>query len=153
MFGPHLVVEGYDCKRKDRLADKNVILNLLQEFPAKLDMTTIMQPQVMYYDGGDIPDDCGASGFVIIAESHIAIHSFSAKGFFTLDIFSCKPFDVDAALKYVCDYFEPGRYEYNLFDRGREFPRSIGRSSQIVAADRCRFQDARNFTLATAVVD
>jgi S-adenosylmethionine decarboxylase len=142
MFGPHLILEGYDCKRQDRLADPNCIEKLLAEFPAKLDMTIIMPPKVMHYDGGEIPEDSGTSGFVIIAESHIAVHTFPVKGFFTLDIFSCKPFDADEALKFICEYYEPGRFEHHIFDRGREFPRSDGRASQIVAADRDKFKSS-----------
>lgn len=150
MFGPHLVLEAYNCKNKNKLGDKEVIKNLLSEFPAQLDMTTIMEPQIMYYDGGEIPDDNGVSGFVIIAESHIAIHTFPEKGFMTLDIFSCKEFNIEAAIDYVLRFFEPTHYEHKVFDRGREFPRSTGRAAQIVGADRGRYQTNRELELSLA---
>jgi len=143
MFGPHLVLEAYNCKNKNKLADKDTIRQLLAEFPSQLNMTTIMEPQVMYYDGGEIPDDKGVSGFVIIAESHIAIHTFAEKGFLTLDIFSCKEFNIEAAIDYVLRFFEPTHYEHKVFDRGREFPRSLGRAAQIVGNERCRVQHNR----------
>jgi S-adenosylmethionine decarboxylase len=144
MFGPHLVLEGYDCKRKDKLADESSLISLLEAYPAKLDMTIIMPPKVLNYDGGEIPEDSGTSGFVIIAESHIAIHTFPEKGFFTLDIFSCKPFNTEAAVKFICEYYEPGHYDLNIFERGREFPRSEGKASQIVSAERNNFKNAES---------
>ena len=98
MFGPHLVLEGYNCQNSSNLGSKDAVKRFLSEFPAKINMTTIMSPQVMHYDGGDIPEDNGISGFVIIAESHIAIHTFAEKNFFTLDIFSCKPFEIEKAI-------------------------------------------------------
>ncbi len=140
MFGPHLVLEGYNCLKQNNLATKDAVKRFLEEFPAKINMTTIMSPQVMHYDGGDIPEDRGISGFVIIAESHIAIHTFAEKGFFTLDIFSCKPFDIDLAIKHVIDFFAPDNYEHQIFERGREFPRSLGRASEIVKTERSQLQ-------------
>ncbi len=138
MFGPHLILEGYKCKAKNKLADPKAITELLEEFPARLNMNIILEPRVMYYDGGEVPDDNGVSGFVIIAESHIAVHTFAEKEFFTLDIFSCKPFAIDSAISFINSYFEPLYYEHHIFDRGREFPRSIGRSSEIVSNERSR---------------
>ena len=110
------------------------------EFPQKLDMNIILPPQVMYYDGGEIPEDNGVSGFVIIAESHIAVHTFAAKRFFTLDIFSCKPFEIEKAIKFIGDFFKPQYCEHKVFERGREFPRSIGRAAHIVGSERAQLQ-------------
>src|SRR5271170_8042038 len=94
MFGPHLILEAYGCA-KEPLADLGVISQTLDEYPAKLDMTKIMPPYVFKYHGA-VPDDWGVSGVVLIAESHISIHTFPDKAFVTLDIFSCREFDVDA---------------------------------------------------------
>ncbi|MDJ0624774.1 MAG: adenosylmethionine decarboxylase [Candidatus Caenarcaniphilales bacterium] len=146
MFGPHLVLEGYNCKKKDDLGNKDLLKNILEEFPEKLDMTIIMPPKVMHYDGGEIPEDSGTSGFVIIAESHIAIHTFPEKGFFTLDIFSCKPFDIDAAIDFVKQKYEPEYIDKKIFERGREFPRSLGRASQIINSERTDILTSKELT-------
>jgi S-adenosylmethionine decarboxylase len=140
MFGPHLVLEGYNCQNSSNLGSKDAVKRFLSEFPAKINMTTIMSPQVMHYDGGDIPEDNGISGFVIIAESHIAIHTFAEKNFFTLDIFSCKPFDIELAIKHVLGFFAPANYDHQIFDRGREFPRSFGKASEIIKTERSQLQ-------------
>ena len=140
MFGPHLVLEAYGCS-KDHLADLGLISQTLDAYPARLNMTKIMPPYVFSYRGA-VEDDWGVSGVVLIAESHISIHTFPDKEFVTLDIFSCRDFDVDSAIEYFCDIFKPDRYEKQLLMRGREFPRSEGRATSIVEAERTRIAAA-----------
>ncbi len=141
MFGPHLILEAYGCP-KTNLADLNMVSEVLDQYPAQLDMTKIMPPYVFTYRG-TVEDDWGVSGVVLIAESHISIHTFPDKGFVTLDIFSCREFDVEAAIDYFCGIFKPESYDKQLLMRGREFPRSGGRAGRIIEAERERL--AANF--------
>jgi len=136
MFGPHLILEAYGCPQ-GLLADLNLISQTLDAYPEQLEMTKIMPPYVFRYQGS-VPDDWGVSGVVLIAESHISIHTFPEKQFVTLDIFSCREFDVDAAVKLFCDVFRPERYEKQVLMRGREFPRSTGRVGRIMEAERLK---------------
>jgi S-adenosylmethionine decarboxylase len=136
MFGPHLVLEAYGCPQ-EKLADLGLVSQTLDAYPEQLDMTKIMPPYVFRYSGA-VPDDWGVSGVVLIAESHISIHTFPDKGFVTLDIFSCRDFDVQAAIDYFCSIFEPESYEKQLLMRGREFPRSLPRAGQIVERERLK---------------
>ncbi len=137
MYGPHLILEGYDCRDRAALASTDAVQKALSELPGLMEMNIIMPPRVLQYDGGDIgPEDGGVTGFVIIAESHLAIHTYPEKGFFTLDIFSCKPFEVSVALDYILAIFQPQRYDHQVFERGREFPRCISRATEIVEQER-----------------
>ena len=137
MFGPHLLLEGYGSP-KEKLSDLGMISDFLDVFPSKLEMTKIMPPYVFKYDGGEIKEDWGVSGVVLIAESHIALHTFPEKEFFTLDIFSCKEFDVRLAVDFVFHYLCPVNFDETVLSRGREFPRSIGRAVKIVNQERKR---------------
>jgi len=136
MFGPHLILEAYGCP-KDLLGDLGLVSETLDAYPAQLDMTKIMPPYVFRYSG-TVPDDWGVSGVVLIAESHISIHTFPDKGFVTLDIFSCREFDVDAAIDYFKSVFKPTSVEKQVLQRGREFPRSLARAGSIVESERER---------------
>ena len=142
MFGPHLLLEGYGAP-KEKLADLGKINELLDIFPSKLEMTKIMPPYVFKYDGGEIKEDWGISGVVLIAESHIALHTFPEKGFFTLDIFSCKEFDIRIAVDFVIEYLSPVNFDETVLTRGREFPRSIGRAVKIVNQERKRIASVK----------
>lgn len=137
MFGPHLILEAYGCP-KENLADMTGIAKMLDSYPTKLDMNKIMPPYVFTYNDGTVEEDWGVSGVVLIAESHISIHTFPEKGFAALDIFSCKDFDVEKAIEFFCEQFEPEGYEKQVVMRGREFPRSIGRARAIVDGERTK---------------
>ncbi len=136
-FGPHLMVDGYQANY-DVLASVEAITNFLEELPKEIEMTKIMPPYVFKYDGGDKPEDWGISGFVIIAESHISIHTFPEKEYFSLDIFSCKDFDIERAIKIIKEYFNTDNLEIRTTNRGTEFPRDIRIATSITKAQRNR---------------
>jgi S-adenosylmethionine decarboxylase len=83
-----------------------------------------------------MPEDWGLSGIVIIAESHLAIHTFPDKGFVTVDIFSCKDFDVKTAVDAIIDAFQPETWDEQLIMRGREFPKSLTKANMILETER-----------------
>lgn len=142
MFGPHLLLEGYGAP-KSKLQNIGLISDLLERYPERLNMTKIMPPYVFKYHGGEIPEDWGVSGIVLIAESHIAIHTFPEKGFFSLDIFSCKEFDLRSAVDLILDELEPTHFDEVVVERGREFPRSIGRAAKVMNQERVRLSAVR----------
>ncbi|NLI83639.1 MAG: adenosylmethionine decarboxylase [Deltaproteobacteria bacterium] len=140
-FGVHLMVDGYGCERA-KLEDINLIYSFLDESPTQMEMTKIMPPYVFRYSGL-VPEDWGISGFVLIAESHISIHTFPEKQYLSLDMFSCKPFDTEQAVETVKRYFQMQKYELKVLDRGQEFPNSVRESAQVVRMDRILMQRAR----------
>ena len=77
---------------------------------------------VKWMDPGATID--GISGFVMIAESHISIHTFPEKDYVFIDIFSCKGFDVDNAVKLLVNAFGAKKYIKKVVNRGLDFPRS-----------------------------
>src|SRR5262245_17440871 len=133
-FGPHLVFDGFGGPR-ERLENLTSLHGLLDGLPDRIRMTKIMPPYVFRHG---LPDDPagGLSGFVLIAESHISLHTFPGRGYVNADVFSCKTFDVQDALAAFRDAFGPARVEWKLLDRGREFPKHIAASRAIVAGDR-----------------
>ena len=66
----------------------------------------------------------GGNSMVIIAESHLTFHSFTEKDYFFFDLFSCKPFDVEAARQFIMEAFDVREVETHYAERGRDFPRS-----------------------------
>lgn len=121
-FGPHLMM---DCRQCDlaRISDVAFVFDVLDKLPEHIGMTKITQPYVFPYSGL-VPEDKGITGIVVIAESHLSFHSFSDKDYFFFDLFSCKPFDVDAAKQFILDAFRVRDAEVHYVERGRYFPRS-----------------------------
>ncbi len=121
-FGPHITLDLKGCP-KEFLSDYNLHFDYLKKLPSMIQMTPITQPYVFPYEGL-VPEDKGITGLVIIAESHISIHSFEEKGYCFIDIFSCKDFDIDRAIKYTKEIFQPKEQEINIVKRGIDFPRN-----------------------------
>jgi len=120
-FGPHLMLDLSDCD-PDRLNDLDLCFDLLFQVPDEIGMTKITQPHVFRYKGL-VPEDEGITGMVVIAESHISLHTFPLKRYCFVDIFSCKPFDVERAEKLFIEAFSSTQTEVFLAHRGRAFPR------------------------------
>ena len=136
MFGPHLTMDMYGCNKK-KLKDVNVVYSFLDELPPIIGMTKIMPPYTFSYSGLK-PEDWGVSGIVLIAESHISIHTFPEKNYASVDIFSCKEFDVESAADIIASRFEAKTYEKNFLTRGRHFPKDIMRNRQAIELERER---------------
>jgi S-adenosylmethionine decarboxylase len=131
MFGPHLTLDLYGCK-KEKLNDLAFILKILEELPDFLNLTKISSPIVNYYE----KPTPGISGFIIISESHISIHTFVEEQFAAIDIFSCKEFSVDKAISYLIKAFEPERIDKKFFMRGRHYPIEIRKAIQLNRKER-----------------
>ncbi len=115
----HLVIDGYGGDI-DKMWDEDLVREFLYQYPESLEMTRITEPNVLRYDAPK-SEDSGVSGFVIIAESHISIHTFPRKDYINIDIFSCRPFDHDRALKDVKDLFALTEVKTWLLNRGLEW--------------------------------
>ena len=138
-FGPHLTLDLSSCD-KEILADREKIHSMLDRLPTMIGMHKISDPNVVYYPGkpGSF-DKGGVSGFVLIAESHITIHTFVEQAHAFVDIFSCKPFDLKKTEEFFVDNLKAEKVHKNLFDRGIEFPRNVGLVKEIVAKERKGF--------------
>ena len=107
-FGPHITLDLKGCP-KETLSNYNLHFDYLKNLPELIHMTPITQPYVFPYSGL-VPEDKGITGIVIIAESHISVHSFEEKGYCFIDIFSCKDMDVERAIEITLDMFKPESY-------------------------------------------
>lgn len=122
-YGPHLMLDLNDCNPAI-LDDLDACFRLLTELPERIGMTIITQPYVFRYDA-PLPGDGGITGVTIIAESHISIHTYPSKRFAFVDLFSCKPFDVEGARDYIVQFFESKSPTVHTHMRGAAFPATM----------------------------
>jgi S-adenosylmethionine decarboxylase len=112
---PHLMLDCYRCDAK-KLDDMQFVYRFLEELPGKLNMHALCKPYAMRNDTGS---DYGITGFVVIAESHISIHTFPKQEYFTMDVYSCKPFDAEKITPYITEAFDSREYDKHVIMRGR----------------------------------
>jgi len=121
-FGEHLTIDGY-MGNFEKLNDKELILDILNNLPELLGMKKLAEPQIYFAAGNDVKDPGGWSGFVVIAESHISVHTFPARGFVSIDVYTCKNgLDRNFIVNYFKDAFQLEDTEVNLICRGIKYP-------------------------------
>lgn len=121
-FGEHLTIDGYGGD-PDKLNDKVLILKCLNELPDFVEMKKIANPQAYSVPDNSLKDPGGWSGFVVVAESHISIHTFPRRRFVSIDVYTCKNgLDRDFIVDYFTRAFELQSVEVNLLKRGTQYP-------------------------------
>jgi S-adenosylmethionine decarboxylase len=80
-LGKHLLLELKDCNRKT-IDDIDFIRVILCEIAEKIGATIVNQAFHKF-------SPQGVSGVVVIAESHISIHTWPEYGYASVDVFTC----------------------------------------------------------------
>ena len=111
-LGTHILIDYFDC-------DSNVINSKELVSAALLDAARLSNATIVT-DVFHTFNPHGISGVVVIAESHIAIHTWPEYACAAVDIFSCgdkmKPEVIEGFLK---DVFQAKTSESRLIERGR----------------------------------
>lgn len=115
----HLIIEGRGGDWH-KLQDLPLLYDLLDTLPGRINMTKIMPPIVTRYVGVT-PEDWGISGFVMIAESHISVHTFPERGEVSIDVFSCKEYDAAQVCGEFVEAFGLQDAETCVLRRGLEY--------------------------------
>jgi S-adenosylmethionine decarboxylase len=120
-FGEHVTIDGYGGS-EEKLNNKELVLECLNELPQKLEMNKLSEPVVFFAPGNDKKDPGGWSGFVVIEESHVSIHTFPAKGFVSADVYTCKNgMDIGLILDFFKSKFDLKEIESNFIKRGLKY--------------------------------
>ena len=120
-FGEHVMIDGYSGNY-EKLNDKELVLNCLNDLPEKLGMHKLADPVVYLAPANNKKDPGGWSGFVIIAESHISIHTFPGRSFLSADIYTCKNgMDLEFIISYFKNAFDLKEIEQNFIKRGTKY--------------------------------
>jgi S-adenosylmethionine decarboxylase len=121
-FGVHLTLDGYGGS-PDRLGDPDAVRAWLDELPEILGMSKLAAPMLVEVGRRSEKDAGGITGFVLIAESHISIHTFPLRRFASADVYTCQNhLDKDWLLQYFRTVFELESIEHNLIIRGTQYP-------------------------------
>lgn len=123
--GSHLTLDCTGCE-VDKLANEKLILKFIDELVDFLGMQKLIEPVSVACGKSDNGwDNGGVSAFVIIAESHISIHTFPQASLLSADVYSCKPFDTKAAIAQFQACFNPAHISKNLISRKVQNLRSM----------------------------
>jgi S-adenosylmethionine decarboxylase len=108
--GTHLLL---DCYQASRLTECSFIEQTLRD-AAQSCGATVLESRLHSFGDGQ-----GVTGVLLLAESHISIHTWPEHDFAALDIFVCGGCDARAALPVLQEAFSPERIETQEISRGQ----------------------------------
>jgi len=138
-FGEHLTIDGY-LGSYELLNSRERVLRCLEELPDMLGMKKIADAHVVFAeeDPRASKDPGGWSGYVLIAESHISLHTFPGRGFLSADVYTCKNgMNARFIIDYLIRLFDLAEVETHLIKRGTRYPvRNIQESCRLLQGAR-----------------
>ena len=110
-LGDHYLIELYDC-HAHILNDEDRIRATLLEAARHAGATIIDQKFHKFAPQG-------VSGVIVIAESHLSIHTWPELGYAALDLFTCShSMTMEPAFELLREVFQPGDMEVRRVARG-----------------------------------
>jgi S-adenosylmethionine decarboxylase len=114
--GRHVIAELDGCDAKllsDPAAIRELLLGAVQEAGA----TALAEHMFQFRNGG-------VSGFILLAESHISIHTWPEHGYAAIDIYTCGVHTLpDLACSYLAEHLRASDAQISVLDRGLPTPR------------------------------
>lgn len=110
--GLHVLADLHDVD-PSMLRDADALETLLVE-AARLAGATVLSSSFRHFGG-----EHGVTGVVLLAESHITIHSWPEHGFAALDAFMCGHARPHDAIDHIAHALRAGRVELHSQRRGR----------------------------------
>ncbi len=110
-LGLHILADlyGVEAERIDRVED---VRDLLETAVKVADLTKISSHYYQFQPHG-------ATGVVLLAESHISIHTWPEHGLATVDVYTCgDPSKAYKAMEYIINTLEPKRVDKQVHERG-----------------------------------
>jgi len=120
-FGIHLTIDGYGGNYGLLNQDDNI--KWLIHRIIEIENMRLLKFGIVKAEDNQLKDPGGWSAFAIIAESHIAVHTFPARGFVSADIYTCgDSLNKDQIIGMFEGLFDLNKVETNLIKRGTEYP-------------------------------
>jgi len=109
-LGHHIIIDYSNCACKT-LSDPIFVEDLIKKAAIKMNATIVMSNFHHF-------SPLGVSGVLVIAESHITIHTWPEYDYVALDIFYCGVLDVETGLQYIHQVLKPEGKNVVALNRG-----------------------------------
>jgi spermidine synthase/S-adenosylmethionine decarboxylase len=120
MNGLHITADLYDCPDGAEMRDAGRLAAACLAAVAAAGLETVAQ---VFHQFGTAAAPAGATGAVVLAESHVAVHTWPELAAVTLDIYVCNfsrdnEARAEALYARLLELFRPGRSERQNLRRG-----------------------------------
>jgi S-adenosylmethionine decarboxylase proenzyme len=124
--GLHIIADLYNCRKSELLVSAEKLRTLCVKACRDVGLT-VLGEHFYQFDGAEGGQDGGATGAVVLAESHLAIHTWPERNGATLDVYVCN-YTADNTKKAEAVYaalvkaLQPGDVLVERVMRGRDLP-------------------------------
>jgi S-adenosylmethionine decarboxylase len=106
-----LLIEG----RYERELDAEAVAAYLVELASHLGLRTYGQPIVHAPGGAGKDENQGFDAFIPLIDSGISLYVWTSQRFFAAVLFTCRQFEVDAALAFTRTWLRAAQLEHRSF--------------------------------------
>jgi S-adenosylmethionine decarboxylase len=126
MKGLHIIADLYNCQKGDYLLSSGNLRELCVNACTDAGLT-VLGDHFYQFDGADGTQLGGSTGAVVLAESHLAIHTWPERDGATLDVYVCNytcdnTGKAEAVYKTLIKALKPGDVLVERIQRGRDLP-------------------------------
>ena len=124
--GLHIIADLYNCQKGELLVSSDKLRHLCVNACRDVGLT-VLGDHFYQFDGAEGTQDGGATGAVVLAESHLAIHTWPERDGATLDVYVCNytadnTEKAEAVYKALIKALKPGDVLIERIQRGRDLP-------------------------------
>jgi len=109
-LGTHVTWDVYNCNA-DTLSFVPKVKEVLNAIVDELQLSKVNESFKQF-------QPIGVTGFILLEESHVSIHTWPEHNFAAVDIFSCKPFDSKKIETLLMQSFKSDRVIVKQIERG-----------------------------------
>ena len=126
MKGLHIIADLYNCQKGELLVSSQKLRELCVTACTAAGLT-VLGEHFYQFDGADGTQLGGSTGAVVLAESHLAIHTWPERDGATLDVYVCNYTSdntgkAEAVYQALIKALKPGDVLVERVQRGRDLP-------------------------------
>lgn len=126
MKGLHIIADLYNCQKGEYLLSSGNLRELCVNACTDAGLT-VLGDHFYQFDGADGTQQGGSTGAVVLAESHLAIHTWPERDGATLDVYVCNytcdnTAKAEAVYKTLIRALKPADVLVERIQRGRDLP-------------------------------
>jgi S-adenosylmethionine decarboxylase proenzyme len=126
MKGLHIIADLYNCRKGELLVSSGKLRELCVNACTDAGLT-VLGDHFYQFDGADGTQQGGSTGAVVLAESHLAIHTWPERDGATLDVYVCNytcdnTAKAEAVYKALIKALKPEDVLVERVQRGRDLP-------------------------------
>jgi len=111
IVGRHIIAELYGVP-KELISNESEVRRIIEEVVEEAELTKVGSVYKQF-------NPHGVTGVVLIAESHVSIHTWPEYELVNLDVFTCGDVSkVEKAFRLFLQKFKPKSYRHYVLDRG-----------------------------------